>query len=114
VAAHVQAETIPDAMSPGFTLRDAVLNSSGWLVSYVVYLFCIYEMPIITKAKKNPTPITTPMSWLAPRKHNSIANIPYPAPTGSGVTVVSAMMRKCRHSSKYSRFDQPKLLQEGI
>jgi hypothetical protein len=28
VAAHVQALTIPAAMSPGFTLRDALLNSS--------------------------------------------------------------------------------------
>ena len=31
VAAHVQAETIPDAMSPGLTLRDALLNSSVFL-----------------------------------------------------------------------------------
>lgn len=28
VAAHVQAETMPDAMRPGFTLLDALLNSS--------------------------------------------------------------------------------------
>lgn len=28
VAAHVQAETMPDAISPGLTLRDALLNSS--------------------------------------------------------------------------------------
>lgn len=28
VAAHVHAETIPEAISPGFTLRDALVNSS--------------------------------------------------------------------------------------
>jgi hypothetical protein len=30
VAAQVQAETIPDAMRPGLTEREAVLNSSDW------------------------------------------------------------------------------------
>ena len=28
VAAHVQADTMPAAISPGLTLRDALLNSS--------------------------------------------------------------------------------------
>lgn len=28
VAAHVHADTIPEAMRPGFTLLDALLNSS--------------------------------------------------------------------------------------
>lgn len=31
VAAHVQAETMPEAISPGLTLRDALLNSSELL-----------------------------------------------------------------------------------
>lgn len=36
VALHVQDETMPAAMRPGFTLREAVLNSSDCLVEYVV------------------------------------------------------------------------------
>lgn len=36
VAAQVHADTIPDAMSPGLTLREAVLNSSDWCVEYCV------------------------------------------------------------------------------
>ena len=31
VAAHVQADTMPDAIRPGFTLREALLNSSELL-----------------------------------------------------------------------------------
>ena len=31
VAAQVQAETMPEAISPGLTLRDALLNSSELL-----------------------------------------------------------------------------------
>jgi len=37
VAAHVHAETIPDAMRPGFMLRDALLNSSEFLGEKPVY-----------------------------------------------------------------------------
>ena len=37
VAAHVQADTIPDAMRPGLTLRDALLNSSEFFGEYAVY-----------------------------------------------------------------------------
>lgn len=65
VAAHVQADTIPDAIRPGLTERDAVLNSSDCFVEYAVYLFCIREMPIIRKAKKKPMPTTTPELRLA-------------------------------------------------
>lgn len=36
VAAHVHDETIPAAISPGFTLREAVLNSSDSEVLYDV------------------------------------------------------------------------------
>jgi len=39
VALQVQLLTIPAAMSPGLTLRDAVLNSSACLVEYEVNLF---------------------------------------------------------------------------
>jgi hypothetical protein len=37
VAAHVQADTIPDAMRPGLTLRDALQNSSEFFGEYAVY-----------------------------------------------------------------------------
>ncbi len=37
VAAHVQADTIPDAIRPGLTLRDALLNSSVFFGEYAVY-----------------------------------------------------------------------------
>lgn len=60
VAAHVHAETMPEAIKPGLTLREAVLNSSEVLVLKRVYLFCSQVMPIMTKAKKKPTPTTTP------------------------------------------------------
>jgi hypothetical protein len=62
VAAHVHAETIPDAIRPGFTDLDAVLNSSDCFVEYVVYRFCSHDMPIITNAKKKPMPTTTPVT----------------------------------------------------
>lgn len=38
VAAHVQADTIPDAIRPGLMLRDALLNSSEFFGEYAVYL----------------------------------------------------------------------------
>lgn len=37
VAAHVQAETIPAAIRPGLTLRDALENSSALLGEKPVY-----------------------------------------------------------------------------
>ena len=40
VAAQVQADTIPLAINPGLTLLLAVLNSSLFLVEYLVYRFC--------------------------------------------------------------------------
>jgi hypothetical protein len=60
VAAQVQAETMPEAMSPGLTEREAVLNSSDWWVEYCVYRFWRYDMNIIKNAKKKPMPMTTP------------------------------------------------------
>jgi hypothetical protein len=38
VAAHVQADTIPDAINPGFTLREALVNSSELFGENAVYL----------------------------------------------------------------------------
>lgn len=38
VAAQVQAETIPDAIRPGFTLREAEVNSSESFGETPVYL----------------------------------------------------------------------------
>jgi hypothetical protein len=57
VAAHVQALTIPAAMRPGGTDRDAELNSSAELVLCEVYRVCSRDIPIITKAKNRPIPI---------------------------------------------------------
>ena len=37
VAAHVHAETIPEAIRPGLTLRDALLNSSEFFGENPVY-----------------------------------------------------------------------------
>lgn len=65
VAAQVQADTIPDAIRPGLTDRDAVLNSSDCFVEYTVYRFWIQDIPIIRKAKKKPIPTTTPAFTLA-------------------------------------------------
>ena len=39
VELHVQELTIPAAIRPGFTDREAVLNSSACLVEYEVYRF---------------------------------------------------------------------------
>lgn len=78
VAAHVHADTMPDAIKPGLTLREAVLNSSDVVVENLVYLFCNLVIPIIRKAKKKPTPTTTP----------------YPAPTGSTVAPLDDMVRE--------------------
>jgi hypothetical protein len=41
VAAQVQADTIPLAIRPDLTLLLAVLNSSLFLVLYLVYVFCV-------------------------------------------------------------------------
>lgn len=48
VAAHVHADTIPEAIRPGLMLREAVLNSSLVLVLKLVYLFCRCEIPIMS------------------------------------------------------------------
>lgn len=80
VAAHVQADTTPQAMRPGLILRLAVLNSSLALVEYLVYLFCAQEIPSMTTVKKPPMPTTTP----------------YPAPWGRiGATVVELIVDDC-------------------
>jgi hypothetical protein len=56
VAAHVQADTIPDAMRPGLTLRDALLNSSEFLGEYAVYRAWIAVRHIIKALKNSPMP----------------------------------------------------------
>jgi hypothetical protein len=57
VAAHVHALTIPAAINPGGTDREAELNSSAELVLCEVYRVCSLEIPIITTAKNRPIPI---------------------------------------------------------
>src|SRR5712671_4278323 len=56
VAAHVQADTIPDAMRPGLTLRGALLNSSVFLGEYAVYLAWIAVRHNIKALKNRPIP----------------------------------------------------------
>ena len=57
VAAHVQADTIPDAMSPGLTLRDALLNSSVFLGEKAVYRAWIAVRHTIKALKNKPMPV---------------------------------------------------------
>jgi hypothetical protein len=56
VAAHVQAETIPEAMSPGFTEREADENSSEFLGEKPVWRACIAVKPTMNALKNNPIP----------------------------------------------------------
>ena len=49
VAAQVHADTTPLAISPGLTLRLAVLNSSEIFVEYCVYLFCGREVSLVAQ-----------------------------------------------------------------
>jgi hypothetical protein len=57
VAAHVQADTIPDAIRPGLTLRDALLNSSEFFGENAVYRAWIAVRSIINALKKRPIPV---------------------------------------------------------
>ena len=57
VAAHVQAETIPEAIRPGLTLRDALLNSSEFFGENAVYRACIAVKVIMKALKKRPIPV---------------------------------------------------------
>lgn len=56
VAAQVQAETIPDAMRPGLTEREAEENSSEFRGETPVYLACMAVKPIMKTLKNNPIP----------------------------------------------------------
>ena len=57
VAAQVQADTIPDAIRPGLTLRDALLNSSEFFGEYAVYRAWIAVRHIINALKNRPMPV---------------------------------------------------------
>ena len=57
VAAQVQADTIPEAMSPGFTLREALLNSSELLGEKPVYRDWMAVNTIMKALKKRPIPV---------------------------------------------------------
>ena len=57
MAAHVQAETIPEAIRPGLTLRDALLNSSVFFGEYAVYRAWIAVKVIMKALKKRPIPV---------------------------------------------------------
>lgn len=67
VAAHVQAETMPEAISPGFTEREADENSSEFLGEKPVYRACIAVKPTMKALKNNPIPRsiqTTGKIWI--------------------------------------------------
>jgi hypothetical protein len=57
VAAHVQADTIPDAIRPGLTLREALLNSSVFFGENAVYRAWIAVRHNIKALKNNPMPV---------------------------------------------------------
>lgn len=57
MAAHVQADTIPDAIRPGLTLRDALQNSSEFFGEYAVYRAWIAVRHIINALKNRPIPV---------------------------------------------------------
>lgn len=57
MAAHVQADTIPDAIRPGLTLRDALLNSSEFFGEKAVYRAWIAVRHIINALKNRPIPV---------------------------------------------------------
>jgi hypothetical protein len=58
VADQVQELTIPAAMRPGFTLREAVLNSSACREEKAVYRFCNHVTQSMRIAKTPPIPMT--------------------------------------------------------
>jgi hypothetical protein len=89
VADQVQELTIPAAIRPGFTLRDAVLNSSAWREEKAVYLFCSHVTHNIRIAKTPPIPITCNLVDQLFLDHTICGNnmpekltMPYPAPGG--------------------------------
>lgn len=51
------ADTIPDAISPGFTLLEALLNSSEFFGEKAVYRAWIAVRHIINALKNRPIPI---------------------------------------------------------
>lgn len=57
MAAHVQADTIPDAIRPGLTLRDALQNSSEFFGEKAVYRAWIAVRHIINALKNKPIPV---------------------------------------------------------
>ncbi len=56
VAAHVQADTMPEAISPGLTLLEALLNSSELFGENPVYRAWTAVNPIINALKNKPMP----------------------------------------------------------
>ena len=56
VAAHVHAETIPEAIKPGLTLREALVNSSEFFGEKAVYRAWIAVRHNMKALKKKPIP----------------------------------------------------------
>ena len=57
MAAQVHADTIPEAIRPGFTLREALVNSSEFLGEKAVYRACRAVRPIMKTLKNRPIPV---------------------------------------------------------
>jgi hypothetical protein len=55
---------MPQHTNPGLTLREALVNSSDELGVYREKLDCTAVKHNIMRAKKNPTPTTTPYPTL--------------------------------------------------
>jgi hypothetical protein len=64
VAAHVQADTIPEAIRPGLTLREAELNSSESLGEKPVYLVWMYVSPSTNTLNRTQIPAGQALSGL--------------------------------------------------
>lgn len=63
VAAQVQAETTPAAISPGLTVLDALVNSSEFFGEYEVYRVCKTVSNIINRLKNIPIPDAPIQMW---------------------------------------------------
>lgn len=69
VAAHVHADTIPEAINPGLTLLEALENSSEDLGENAVYRACIAVIRIMNALKNRPIPVTFKL-WVMFKHHD--------------------------------------------
>ena len=84
VAAHVQALTMPEAIRPGLTAREADENSSEFDGEKAVYRDCRYVNTSMKALKKSPMPIefNQPLVKREVAGPHEPTTTPYPAPCG--------------------------------